>query len=144
VLTRKANLLAEAAGETFAGVGPGINAAYQRLLGGILISGLFLAWLRWAALAKGTEGAPVASPSRWRQAWPWLLANGLAGPALGVSCYQWALSTTPTGIVLPIIALTPLVVIPFARLMEGERLTVRSVAGGILAVAGAVALARLK
>jgi drug/metabolite transporter (DMT)-like permease len=84
---------------------------------------------------------PDAEPHRWRRAWPWVLANGLAGPTLGVSCYQWALQTTPTGVVLPIVAITPLVIIPFSYHLEGERPTLRSLAGGVLAVCGAAALA---
>ncbi|MCL5096143.1 MAG: EamA family transporter [Candidatus Omnitrophica bacterium] len=58
-----------------------------------------------------------------------------------MSCYQWALKTTPTGVVLPIVATTPLVVIPFARFLEGDLLTPRSIIGGIVAVVGAAALA---
>ena len=57
-----------------------------------------------------------------------------------MSCYQWALSSTPTGIVLPIVALTPLVVLPFSKLIENERITARAVAGGLIAVAGVVGL----
>ena len=52
-----------------------------------------------------------------------------------------ALKTTPTGVVLPIVALTPIVIIPFARYTEGERPTVRSILGSVIAVAGAAALA---
>ena len=58
-----------------------------------------------------------------------------------MSCYQWALKTTPTGVVLPIVAITPLVIIPFSYHLEGERPTFRSLAGGALAVMGAAALA---
>jgi drug/metabolite transporter (DMT)-like permease len=72
------------------------------------------------------------------------LLNGLSGPALGVSCYQWALKTAPTGIVLPIVAITPIVIIPFSRYIEGERPTWRSLAGGLVAVVGAVLLALLR
>jgi drug/metabolite transporter (DMT)-like permease len=43
--------------------------------------------------------------------------------------------------VLPIVAITPLVVIPFARWTEGEKPSLRSLLGGVLAVVGAVALA---
>jgi len=67
--------------------------------------------------------------------------NTICGPTVGVSCFQWALKTTATGVVLPIIALTPLVVIPFTAKFEGEKPGVRSLIGGVLAVAGAVALA---
>jgi len=44
-------------------------------------------------------------------------------------------------VVLPIVATTPIVVIPFAFLLEGDRPGPRSLWGGIIAVAGAVALA---
>jgi drug/metabolite transporter (DMT)-like permease len=71
----------------------------------------------------------------------WIVVNAVCGAVIGVSCYQWALATTPSGIVLPIVATTPLVIIPFSYLLEGERPSRRSLAGGAIAVAGAVALA---
>jgi len=88
----------------------------------------------------------VKLPSRekWRKVLPWVLANSFAGQTLGVSCYQWAFSTTPAGIVLPIVATTPLVAMPLTRYLEGERLSIHSIVGGIIAVAGLVGLATLK
>ncbi len=132
VLSRKANLLSRAGGLSI----DGGTAAYQRLIGGLLVvSGALLV----------TRLHPVQRPAaRWKTAWPWILANGLAGPVLGVSCYQWALATTPSALVLPIVALTPLVIIPFAFFMEHERPSARSLLGGALAVAAAAALARVK
>jgi drug/metabolite transporter (DMT)-like permease len=76
---------------------------------------------------------------RWR-VMPWIVINALSGPTLGVGCYQWALATTPTGVVTAITALTPLAVIPLAWKLDGERPTVRSVLGGVVAVGGAVGL----
>lgn len=111
----------------------GITAAYQRILGGVAVTAVFFAVVK-------VRGTNITRDAR-RRAWPWLLANGLAGPALGVSCYQWALKTTPTGVVLPIVALTPIVIIPFARYLEGERPSWRSLIGGLVAVAGAAGLA---
>ena len=73
-----------------------------------------------------------------------MLANGLAGPVLGVGCYQWALATTPSGIVLPIAATAPLLSIPIAFWLEGDRPPRRAIVGGILAVAGCAALALVK
>ena len=61
-----------------------------------------------------------------------------------MSCYQWALATTPSGIVLPIVACTPLVIVPFSFWLEGERPTRRSLLGGALAVAGVIALAAVR
>ena len=90
---------------------------------------------------KPREIGPIEPPGRWRRGWPWVVANALAGPTLGVSCYQWALATTPSALVLPIVATTPLAVVPLAYFMEGERPGARSLLGGALAVAGAAALA---
>jgi len=142
VLNRKAFALARAAGESI----DGVTAAYQRILGGVAVSALLLLWVKRQAIAghfaqASSSGNAEARVPRWGSAWPWILANALAGPALGVSCYQWALKTTPTGIVLPIVAITPLVIIPFSYHLEGECPSRRSLAGGALAVCGAAVLA---
>jgi drug/metabolite transporter (DMT)-like permease len=133
VVSRKAYLVAQAAGEHI----DGGTAAWQRSLGGIGVATVAFAWSR--RHARGRTGPP----RQWRAAWPMIVANALAGAALGVSCYQWALSTTPSAIVLPIVALTPLLVIPFSYFLEHERPSARSLAGGALAVGAAVALARV-
>src|SRR5262249_1401163 len=73
---------------------------------------------------------------KWLRAGPWILANSLAGQTLGVSFMQRAFETTPTGLVLSIIATTPIVVMPLVYVFEGERPTRRSVGGGLVAVAG--------
>lgn len=131
VISRKAFAVASAAGEHI----DGITAAYQRIWGGVVIA---LAVYVWYLRRQGGELRPFRE--RLRGGWKWLAINGVAGPALGVSCYQWALATTPTGIVMPIVALTPLVIIPFARAIEGERATKRSLLGGAIAVLGVVGL----
>ena len=142
VLSRKAYAVAEAARLPV----DGITAAYQRILGGLLVTGLFLLLLRRKKVFEQKNlTVPLATPSpamseRWRVAGPWLAFNALVGPTLGVSCYQWALLTKGTGVVLPIVAITPLTVIPFAVWMGEERPSRRALAGGVVAVAGAVAL----
>jgi drug/metabolite transporter (DMT)-like permease len=138
VISRKAYAVANAAGETFEGIGSGVNAAYQRLLGGILVSALFFAYLKLAHKSDDSRRA------NWSAAWPWLVANALFGPSLGVTCYQLALSTTPTSIVLPIVATTPLMVMPFTRVMEGERFSKRAIVGGLIAVGGVIGLILVK
>lgn len=134
VISRKAYEVSERAGHPFHTPTDGINAAYQRLLGGILVSVLFFAYLRVAH--KSTSGGK----SDWRHGGKWVAANAMVGPALGVSCYQWALMTEKTSIVLPIVATTPLAVMPLAHYLEGDRITWRTVLGGILAVAGVIGL----
>jgi len=70
-----------------------------------------------------------------------VVLNAIVGPALGVACFQWALSISPSGIVLPIVATTPVVTIPLAYWMDGDRPSLRSIVGGVIAVTGTVALA---
>jgi drug/metabolite transporter (DMT)-like permease len=69
-----------------------------------------------------------------------IVANALCGPTLGVGAYQWALNVDdlPAGIVLSVVALSPLVIIPFAMKFEGERPTVRSIIGSVIAVVGVI------
>jgi drug/metabolite transporter (DMT)-like permease len=133
VLSRKAYEVAAAAGDEFhASVGDGVNAAYQRMLGGIAVSFVFFLWQKL-----------IRRPSSlgdWKRGWPWLMAHALTGPAAGVTCFQWALMLKPANIVLPIVAMTPLMVLPLAHFFEGERITRRAALGGAIAVAGVIAL----
>lgn len=130
VVSRKAYEAARLAGEHI----DGISAAYQRIWGG-----LAFAALSYVAFRLRTPPA-TRFAERLKTSWKWVLLNGTMGPALGVSCFQWALSTTPTGIVLPIVALTPLTIIPFSRRFENETPTARSILGGVIAVAGVAGL----
>jgi drug/metabolite transporter (DMT)-like permease len=134
VISRKAYALAAAADQAFHTPADGVNAAYQRLLGGIAVSGLFFLWLKIAHRPDEMRKAD------WPRAWPWLAGNTVAGPALGVACFQWALMTTPTTIVLPIVATVPLAVMPLEHLLKGEQVTHRAVVGGVIAVAGVIGL----
>jgi drug/metabolite transporter (DMT)-like permease len=132
VLSRKANDVALLTGFPI----DGGTAAYQRIIGGVLMTALAFAFTKRAARVSGPQGAPGC----WRAAWPAVAAHALFGPTLGVGCYQWALKTTPSGIVLPIIATSPLVTIALSFFIDGLRPTRRAVSGGVIAVAGAVAL----
>ncbi len=133
VISRKANMVAELGGFSF----DGGTAAYQRIIGGVVTTWLFLAITRgWRQ--RGEERP--AGESVWRTGAPLVLVNALAGPVLGVACFQWALLTTPSGIVLPIVATSPLVTMVIAFFLDGLRPSRRALSGGIIAVAGAVLL----
>lgn len=136
VLTRKAFALAAAAGEQV----DGGTAAYQRILGGLAFVAIPYGWVilrrRWRQPAPPPLDREVRRKARW-----WVLINALTGPSIGVGFYQWALKTTPSGLVLPITAMAPLVIVPFTYLFEGDRPGWRSLAGGALAVAGVIGLA---
>lgn len=139
VLSRKAYAVAALAHQNI----DGATAAYQRLIGGLFVAGVCLLVVkRRELMAQVTQSSAPRLPEaeKWRRVWPWVLANGFAGQTLGVTCYQWALKTTRSGLVLAIVATTPLVVIPFASVIEGERIALRSVIGGVIAVVGAILL----
>jgi drug/metabolite transporter (DMT)-like permease len=139
LVSRKGGLVADAAGELSHNATFGLNAAYHRILAGLVFTALWFLALR--CLRKlPARPEPDATPPARRRARMWILANGLAGPVLGVGCYQWALATTPSGIVLPIAATAPLLSIPIAFWLEGDRPTRRSLIGGVIAVAGCIAL----
>ncbi|MEY2466313.1 MAG: hypothetical protein QOD03_834 [Verrucomicrobiota bacterium] len=138
VISRKAYQVATDSGHALHGVKDGIGVAFQRVLGGILITGLFFLYLKIAHKSFATRKAD------WKTGWPWLIGTGLAGPALGVTCFQWALMSEKTSIVLPIVATTPLVVMPLAHFLEGDRITWRTVLGGVIAVAGVIGLTLVK
>lgn len=141
VISRRAYEVAHASGEHI----DGGNAGYQRVLGGLLLGGICLLVVKrrvFKVQARAPHALIIeASKRKWRGVWPWVLVNGLAGQTLGVSCMQWALESTPAGIVFAILAITPIVIIPFALVMEGERPTPRSLVGGCIAVTGVIALA---
>lgn len=136
LVSRKGVMVAEAAGEAANNASFGITSAYHRILAGLVFTAL------WFLVVRGFgHPAPRAdeAPSRGRRA-ALMVANGFAGPVIGVGCYQWALATTPSGIVLPIVATAPLLSIPIAYWLEGDRPTRRAIVGGVLAVASCIAL----
>ncbi len=137
LVSRKGVTVAAAAGEQVANATFGLNAAYHRILAGLAFTGL---WFLVLHLLKRAPKAPVPRPTERRTGRWWVLANGLAGPVAGVGCYQWALATTPGGLVLPIAATAPLLSIPIAFWLEGDRPSRRSIVGGVIAVAGCIAL----
>jgi drug/metabolite transporter (DMT)-like permease len=139
VISRKAYAVAALAHQDI----DGGTAAYQRLIGGLFVAGVCLLVVkRREVVAQITQASSPRFPEaeKWRRVWPWVLVNAFAGQTLGVSCYQSALKTTPTGIVLAIVATAPLVVIPIACVLEGEKIESRSVVGGLIAVIGAILL----
>jgi drug/metabolite transporter (DMT)-like permease len=136
VVTRKANALNSLAHFEI----NGLTAAYQRLLGALLAAFLLFALAAFLHRARNT-GTAVGRDA-YQQAAPWIVLNALSGLTLGVACYQWALQYTATGIVLAIVALTPLMVMPMTYFMDHDRPTKRASLGAVIAVAGVLLLMR--
>ena len=133
VLSRKASAFYPATHGITEGIIGGATAAYERILPGILIALAF--FLLTKRIAESRE------PHAWPRAWPWIIGNALAGPSIGVAVYQWGVATTPTGILMPIVATVPVLTQFLAWKIEGHHPTRRTVLGGIVAVAGVIALA---
>ena len=139
VLSRKASAVSAASGlypETYGIVGGivgGATAAYERIVPGILVA------LAFFLLTRRTEES--REPRAWPRAWPWIIGNALAGPSIGVAIDPWGVATTPTGILMPIVATVPVLTQFLAWKIEGHHPTRRTVLGGLIAVAGVIALA---
>jgi drug/metabolite transporter (DMT)-like permease len=141
LVSRKGVNVAAAAGESTHNAIFGLTAAYHRILAGFVF---VIAWALLLMVLRRMPAAVPVTPAERRRSSLWMLANGLAGPVLGVGCYQWALATTPSGIVLPIAATAPLLSIPIAFWLEGDRPPRRAIVGGVLAVAGCIALTAVR
>ena len=73
-----------------------------------------------------------------------LIGAALAGPVIGVSCFQWALLTEKSAIVLAITATSPLVVTLFARAFEQEKTPPLAIIGSLVSVSGVIAICLTK
>lgn len=136
VITRKANEVNLAAHLEI----NGLTAAYQRMLGALLAS-LLLFMLAALFQRARSSGVPVARAA-YKKAAPWVILNALSGLTLGIACYQWALQHTATGIVLAIVATTPLLVMPMTFFMDNDRPSKRALMGAVIAVTGVLILTR--
>jgi len=136
VLSRKAISLNQAAGFEL----DGWTAAFQRIMAGLVVAAFFYVWFRCKRRSLQQSRLAHLPPEARLRALLFCFANGLAGPVLGVGCYQWALTTAPSGIVLAIVATTPIVVLPLAWLLEGDKPTWLSVSGSLLAISAVVGL----
>ena len=133
VVSRKAEQVASG----FAVEVSGISAAFQRILGGVLVAGLVVLALKFL----------ISRPFLNSQVCPvmpglpgWMLGAALFGPVIGVSCFQWALQSQESGVVLAVVALTPIVMIPIVAFTEKDLPGIRSILGACLAVSGVVLL----
>jgi drug/metabolite transporter (DMT)-like permease len=133
VISRKAEAVANELGAS----GSGITAAFQRVLAGLLFSAIAVMLVRFFGKRKNWESWRTPLD---RKVVPWLLGAALFGPVIGVSCFQWALQDLESGIVLAVVALTPIAMLPLARITEGDHPSRLALVGAVVAVAGVVLL----
>jgi len=133
VISRKAEAVLVAAG----GTSSGISAAFQRVTAGLVFALLSVLVIRcfFPASARANWRSPLD-----RKVAPWLVGAALFGPVIGVSCFQWALQSLESGIVLAVIATTPIIMMPLAFLTEGDRPSRLALLGAAIAVCGVALL----
>ena len=117
--------------------GSGITAAFQRVIAGLLFSAVAVLLIRFLGSKKDWESWRTPLD---RSVAPWLLGAALFGPVIGVSFFQLALKTLESGVVLAVVALTPIVMMPLAMMTEGDHPSRLSVFGAVIAVAGVILL----
>lgn len=131
VISRYGYNMAAAQQETI----PPMTAAFFRVIGGLLIAALAV----WILRSRKKAKRPIPSFVS-KSILLFVILNALTGPILGVSCYQWALATRPSFVVLPIVALAPIVVIPMSMIWENDRPSITSIMGALIAVVSAISL----
>ncbi|MDF7800395.1 DMT family transporter [Pontiellaceae bacterium B1224] len=118
----------------------GASSGFVRLAGGILIAGGFWLISRWVTTWQ-TPPEEVRRKDPMSGKLRNILLCAAAGPILGVTCYQWALATTPSVIVQVVVSTSPLVILPLTYFLEHDRLSRHSIVGTLIAVGGVILLA---
>ena len=146
VLSRKAYSMAHLAGSwmgdqtVIESVVMGATSGYQRLIGGTLVLVVFYL-LSFVIRPWRTSGREPACRDSLSNKSRFVVLTAATGPIFGIICFQWALATTPSVIVQPIVAMTPLAVMPLAWYFEGDRPRRLAVVGSVISVFGVVLLA---
>ncbi len=70
----------------------------------------------------------------------YLIGGAIAGPFLGVWLSLVAVQKAPLGVASTLMSLAPVILIPISRLMFGDRVTTRAIAGTVVAFAGTALL----
>ncbi|MCB9896751.1 MAG: DMT family transporter [Planctomycetes bacterium] len=112
-----------------------LHATYVRMIFGTL------GMLPLLAIHSLRRRKPVVLPGETARGVVLTLAATVFGPVLGVWLSLVAFDLTPLGVALTLLALSPVFVLPLARRLYGERVSLRAVLGAVLAVAGTAILA---
>jgi len=115
----------------------GISAAFQRVFAGLVFAVAAVLLVRWL-FPRSPLNHQVGRLDR--KVAPWMIATVLTGPVVGVACFQWALQSLESGIVLAVVATTPIVMMPMAAITEGDRPGPSAIVGAALGVAGVILL----
>lgn len=115
----------------------GIREAFIRVLPGLAFAVLVFGIGR-AVAANGTALTTPSAPGLPR--WRWLIGAVFFGPVLGVSCFQWALSSATSAVVLSVVSTTPILILPLSMVIEKDSPSWSAVIGAFVAVGGVAIL----
>jgi len=102
-----------------------------------ILAATVAAWI--PAFVSGAWRATF-SPPFTRRAAATTIGGSVTGPFLGVTLSLVALAKAPVGIASTLMALSPVLLLPFSRFVLKERIGMRAVAGTALAVGGVATL----
>jgi drug/metabolite transporter (DMT)-like permease len=124
-----------------------ITVAFQRLLGGFAVALVVYIVARWVwrkkwgfSAADGSEKAVLSSEAGALTTRPlfWGSLNSLFGPILAVTGTVWAQQTMNAGVVQSIVAVAPMISVPFAFWLEGHKPPRLWYLGAAIAIAGLI------
>ncbi len=116
-----------------------ISAQVVRMLAGLLA--LLLAWSLFGP-RRWMVGARRSGPLRLdRRGWTGMLGGTLLGPVVGVWLSLISVRLLEAGVASTLMAMTPVLVLPFSRWIDRERIGLRAGLGAAIAVAGVAVLA---
>ncbi|MDA3963512.1 MAG: EamA family transporter [Planctomycetota bacterium] len=119
-----------------------------RALGGLLV--LLAVWPITRLRRNADVAASYATSTErlgrqaGKQVWPWLLLSAIFGPILGIGALTLAIEhASSPSLVQAVVASLPVVMIPVAWILDGDRPSLRSALAGLCAVGCVIALALL-
>ena len=120
-----------------------MTAAYQRLLGGVVLA--VMVFLLHKLHGRPDFRSPLAGsmPPTLAPvpAWAWIGGNAILGPVLGISCMLWAIREVENpGLVQTVVATATLFTVPMARKMENRTFKLNYYIGAAMALAGVAGL----
>lgn len=124
-----------------------ITVAFQRLIGGLVVAlavyliARFVWQRRWGFAGADRQVRSVFSSERGKLTTRplfWGSLNALFGPILAVTSTVWAQQTMNAGVVQSIVALAPMVSVPFAFWLEGHKPAKLWYVGAVVSIVGLV------
>ena len=122
-------------------VGPWSATLVRMLFGGIGATVLFVMLLAGCFKESGAEDDPEQSSSLSRsKVFTCVLIGAIFGPVLGVWLGLVSIERIDAGVAATLMSLSPLFILPVARIVEREHISPRAVFGAVLAVIGVAVL----